>query len=338
MTLRVGVVGAGVMGADHVRTLSRSVPGAQVVQVADVELARAQAAVAEVPAARAGADPYALVADAGVDAVLVASADATHAELVLAALAAGKPVLCEKPLAPSLAECRRVGAAERQAVRRPDRPLVHVGFMRRFDPGYAELRAHLQADGCGVPLLVHCVSRGVSSAPGATTASSISGSAVHEFDVVPWLLGAPVTEVSWHAPRSAGTRPGLHDPQLLLLRTADGVLSTVEVFLDARYGYDIRCEVVGTAGTVALAEPVRTVTDAGLRRSSRYAADWRPRFADAYRLQLQAWVEAVVAGRPSPLATAEDGLRAAEVCEAALTSMREGGAPVPVPSAPPGGG
>jgi myo-inositol 2-dehydrogenase / D-chiro-inositol 1-dehydrogenase len=202
--------------------------------------------------------------------------------------------------------------------------------MRRFDPGYLEMKSALEAGACGTPLLVHCVSRGVSAGPGSTSESSVTGSAIHELDTVPWLLDAPVVEVGWHAPRSTGAAPGMQDPQLLLLRTADGVLTTVEVFLNARYGYDIRCEVVGDRGTVALTNPARVVADADRRRATGYPADWRPRFADAYRMELQAWVDAVAAGRPTPLATARDGLAAGAAADAVIASMHDGGRTVVV--------
>jgi myo-inositol 2-dehydrogenase/D-chiro-inositol 1-dehydrogenase len=317
VTVGVGVIGAGIMGADHVRTLHRFVPGAKVTMVADVDVARAHEAVCEVPGARAAHDPLALIADSAVDAVVVASDDATHADLTIAATRQGKPVLCEKPLAPTVADCVRVVRAGGE--------LVSVGFMRRFDPGYAELKAAVERGTCGTPLLVHCVSRGVSSAPGATDDGTITGSAIHELDVVPWLLGAPIVEVAWQAPRASAAVPGLHDPQLILLRTADGVLTTVEVFLNARYGYDIRCEVVGEHGTVALANPAAIVTTADRVVGMAYPADWRPRFADAYRLELGAWVDAIVGDRPSPLASAHDGLVAIAVADAAIASMRGGG-------------
>jgi myo-inositol 2-dehydrogenase/D-chiro-inositol 1-dehydrogenase len=102
------------------------------------------------------------------------------------------------------------------------------------------------------------------------------------------------------------------------------------VFLNARYGYDIRCEVVGDRGAVALTNPARVVADADGRRASGYPADWRPRFADAYRIQLQAWVDAVATGRPSPLASARDGLVAGAAAEAVITSMHDGGRTVAV--------
>jgi myo-inositol 2-dehydrogenase/D-chiro-inositol 1-dehydrogenase len=324
MAVRVGVIGAGIMGADHVTTLHRYVAGATVSMIADVDPSRAQATGAGVPEIRVTEDAFALIDDPSVDAVVIASHDATHADLTIAAIRAGKPVMCEKPLAPTVDECSRVVEAESAAV--GGTPLVSVGFMRRFDPAYSELKSALRAGACGTPLLLHCVSRGVSSGPGSTSETSVVGSAIHEFDVVPWLLDAPITEVSWHAPRSAPEVTGLQDPQLILLRTADGVLTTVEVFLNARYGYDIRCEIVGDAGTLALTNPTRVVADTDLARSTSYPADWRPRFADAYRLELQAWIDAIVADERSPLPTAQDGLTAVAVAEAVIASMKRAGA------------
>ncbi|MEI5527393.1 Gfo/Idh/MocA family oxidoreductase [Streptomyces brasiliscabiei] len=324
--LRIGVIGAGNMGADHVTTLHRQVSGADVVLIADIDKERAASVAGTVPGARATDAPYALIADPDVDAVVIASHDSTHADLSVAAVRAGKPVLCEKPLAPTLDECLRVVREERQA----GGGLISLGFMRRFDPAYVELKSAVSAGSCGAPLLVHCVSRGVSSAPGCTDELSVTGSAVHEFDTVPWLLDSPITEVSWHTGRATSVVAGLRDPQLMLLRTADGVLTTAEVFLNAEYGYDIRCEVAGEHGTLALTDPARLVTDSGRARSTGYPADWRPRFADAYRLELQAWTDAVTAGHPTPLATAYDGLVASAVAEAVIGSMKDGGRTVPV--------
>jgi myo-inositol 2-dehydrogenase/D-chiro-inositol 1-dehydrogenase len=328
VVLRAGIIGTGNMGADHARTLAGSVARVDVVAVTDVATERAEEVARELPGdVRVMSDAYALIQDADVDGVIITSHDSTHRDYVLGCVAAGKPVMCEKPLAPTVAECEEVVAAEQAA----GGGLISLGFMRRFDPAHADLRAAVAAGTHGAPLLLHCVSRGVSSAPGATDELSVTGSAIHEFDTVPWLLGSPITEVSWHAPRTTGEVTGLRDPQLILLRTADGALTTVEVFLNARYGYDIRCEIVAERGTLATAGPARLVTDSDRARSTAYPADWRPRFADAYRLELQAWTDAVAAGRrPTPLATAHDGLVAGAVAEAVIASMRNGGRTVAV--------
>lgn len=324
MALGVGVIGAGIMGADHANTVYRKVSGAQLAAVTDVDASRAQA-VADASGAALPADGFALIEDPSVDAIVIASHDSTHAELTLAAIRAGKPVLCEKPLAPTVGESAAVVSAERDAIG-SGTPLVSVGFMRRFDPGYVQLRAALTAGRVGPAVVVHGISRGVSSAPGATSESSITGSAIHEFDCVPWLLDSPITEVSWHGGRQSGAvDPLLRDPQVLLLRTADGVLTTLEVFLNGRYGYDVRCEVVGEHGTLALTEPIVMVVDSSRTRGHDYPADWRPRFAEAYRVQLQEWVDSIAAGVASPLASARDGLIATVIAQAMITSMHDDG-------------
>lgn len=327
--MRIGIIGTGVMGAFHAQLLHEQVSGATVAAVADPALERAEAVVAGIPGAVALADAGELIAHPDVDAVLIASPDALHAEQTLACIAAGKPTLCEKPLAYSVAEAERVVAAHREAVaaRGDGIPLVHQGFMRRFDPGYVAQKREIDSGAHGRPVMVHSIGRGVATGPGATDETVIFNSAIHDLDLVPWLLDAPVTEVSWQAPAvGSSVQPGLSEPFLLLLRTADGALSTVENALNARYGYDMRCEVLCETGAVSIAEPAPLVVSSALAAATGIPADFRPRFADAYRLELQEWVSALAAGRAPTLATVEDGARATRVAAAAVASMRSGGA------------
>lgn len=335
MSIRIGVIGTGIMGTDHARILHRDVPGADVVMLADIDEERARALAEEIPGCRVSSDPSSLISSPEVDAVVIASSDLTHAEYVLGCLRERKPVLCEKPLAPTASECVELVEAERAILdaEQLSVSLVSLGFMRRFDVGYTEMKSRIMSGALGTPLMIHSTGRGV-SAPAGTNELTITGSAIHDLDVIPWLLDSPITEVSWLAPRQSPNVSDRQDPQFLLVRTADGVLSTVDIFLNATYGYDIRCEVVGSDATVALAEPVDLVTDAALGRTTSYAADWRPRFADAYRRQDRAWVESLTSGHVSPLANATDGLIAALVAEAAIISMRSGGGFVAVPTAP----
>lgn len=111
----------------------------------------------------------------------------------------------------------------------------------------------------------------------------------------------------------------------MLLRTASDALVTVEVFLNAGYGYDTRCEVVGELGTAALTLPAHVIRDAQRARRVDYPENWIPRYADAYRIELQEWIDSIEQGRPSTLATAADGLQAALVADAVIESMNTGG-------------
>lgn len=198
--------------------------------------------------------------------------------------------------------------------------------MRRFDPGYVALRRAVQGRAQGEPLMVHCVSRNAAAGPGTTAESAITNSAIHELDIVPWLLDSPVTEVSWQAGKSTRrAEAGLQDPSFMILRTADGTLTTLELYLNAQYGYTTRCEVVSELGTTSLQESsLLGIEQDGVRQAS-IPADWRPRFADAYRIQLQAWVSALAGGEAPPLAGAQDGLNAALVAQAMIQSLHSDG-------------
>ena len=141
--MRVGVIGAGLMGTTHVRLLSGEVAGAEVVAISDAVVASAERLAASVGVRTVYADALELIARPAVEGVVIASPAITHEPFVLACLDADKPVLCEKPLAVDAAACRRVLEAEAALGRR----LVQVGFMRRFDPAYVELKAPLETIG-----------------------------------------------------------------------------------------------------------------------------------------------------------------------------------------------
>ncbi len=323
MSFGIGIIGAGVMGADHARTVARHVAGAHVAAISDIDAARANAAASESGARRTFADPHEVIADPGVAAVLVASPDATHAELVLACLAAGKPVLCEKPLAASAEECLKIVAAEAKL----GRTLVQVGFMRRFDPAYVEMKAALDGGAIGPALLFHCVHRNANVPPWFEAMMSITNAAVHEIDIARWLLGAEI--VRGQVFRSVSSRAlKLRDPIFLVLENAAGQLIDIEVFVNAQYGYDVRGELVCEQGTVTMPAPVATTVRHGGGETYRFAGDWRPRFADAYRLELQSWVRGIASGRYEG-ASAWDGYAATAIAEACVRSL-DSGAPVDV--------
>jgi myo-inositol 2-dehydrogenase/D-chiro-inositol 1-dehydrogenase len=309
------------IGQDHIRRITQVLSGGTVVAVTDLDAARAGRVAAGLPAATAYPAGRDLIADGGVDAVLVASWGAAHEEHVLAAISAGKPVFCEKPLAPTGEACLRIVEAEMAAGRR----LVQVGFMRRYDAGYHALKSALEAGEIGTPLLMHCAHRNPSAPPyGFTTEMMVTDSAVHEIDLVRWLFGEDIVATNVLKPRrSSKGSVELHDPLIVLLETASGVLVDVEVFVNATYGYDIRGEIVGERGTVALAEAGGAVLKQEGRRSGRVPADWRERFSRAYDAELQDWLKAVAAGSCSG-PSAWDGYAAAAAAESCLEALRTG--------------
>jgi myo-inositol 2-dehydrogenase / D-chiro-inositol 1-dehydrogenase len=198
MGLQVGVIGAGLMGSTHIRVLSTSIAAAEVVAVADAVVEAAERMAAEAGVGTVHADALELINDPQVDAVVIASPAETHEPFVLACLAAGKPVLCEKPLAATPAAALRVLEAEVELGRR----LVQVGFMRRFDPGYADLKRRLDAGEIGAPVLAHCTHRNPTVPPTFGSAMIITDTVVHEMDTVRWLLGDEITSARVYTPRS----------------------------------------------------------------------------------------------------------------------------------------
>jgi myo-inositol 2-dehydrogenase/D-chiro-inositol 1-dehydrogenase len=321
MNVRVGVIGVGMIGQDHIRRITQVLTGGSVTAVNDVDAARAGQVAAGLPGASLHETAQDLTADDNVDAVLVASWGAAHEEQVVAAIGAGKPVFCEKPLAPASDACLRIIEAEVASGRR----LVQVGFMRRYDAAYRAMKATLDDGSIGAALLMHCAHRNPSVPPyGFTTEMIISDSAVHEMDLVRWLFGEEIVAASVFKPRrSSQAGDGLQDPLIIQFEMASGILVDDEVFVNARYGYDVRGEVVCESGTIALADVGETTLSAANRRGVRVPADWRDRFIRAYDTELQEWLNAVAAGT-STGPTSWDGFAAAAVTDAALEALRTG--------------
>ncbi len=320
MTVRIGVVGVGMIGQEHVRRLTRVLNGAEVVAVTDVDPARAADVASRLPAARVLATGKDVVADDAVDAVVVTSWGPTHEEYVLAAVAAGKPVFCEKPLATTRRACRNILDAESAAGRR----LVMVGFMRRYDASYRALKAALTEGGLGAALMVHCAHRNPTVPPAYSSDMAINDTAVHEIDIVRWLLDDEIAAARVLQPRR-NSRAAAHlvDPLVVVLETAGGALVDVEVSVNIGYGYDIRCEVVCEGGTAALAETGGVVVRSGGRWGGAVPVDWRERFLRAYDTELQDWVDSVAAGAPTG-PSAWDGYAATVVADACLEALRTG--------------
>ncbi len=320
MTIRVGIIGTGLIGEDHGRKLVNVINGSTVSAVTDVNRARAGEVAGILGGARVFDSGVDLVNSDEVDAVLVTSIGPTHAEYVLACIAAGKPVMCEKPLAPTVPECEQIIEAEVAHGKR----LVIVGYMRRYDPGYRQVKGALENGTIGEPLVLHNVHRNAAVPESFTSFMTMTDSMIHEVDTTRWLLGEEITAVQVVPPkRTPLAFPHLQDPQFAMFTTESGILSTVEFFANCQYGYDVRCELVGSTGIAAMTNPgLATATTAGTL-AQHVPADWRERFGAAYTAELQAWITGLQAGEcigPSSW----EGYAATKVVEVGVEAVKTG--------------
>jgi myo-inositol 2-dehydrogenase/D-chiro-inositol 1-dehydrogenase len=323
--LRVGVIGVGLMGADHAERLANKVANATLVAVADPDQGRARELAERYDDVRVFADPRELIRDDAVDAVLIASPGFVHEEQLLACIETGKYALCEKPLTMDAESSRRVVEAERAS----GRSLVQVGFMRRFDPEYAAMKNLLDSGDLGRLLLLHNVHRNKDVPDTFRSEMIVRDSLVHEVDVCRWLFGEEIAEITVHSPApSSHAAEGVVDPQVAVFRMAGGGMATNEVFVKCGVGYEVRCEASAERGnaTVGLGSGVFVRSDN--RWGGDVPDDFRIRFGAAYDAEVQAWVDASRRGEVTG-PTTWDGYASTVVCEAGMESLRTG-LPVPV--------
>jgi len=326
MTVNIGVIGTGMIGRDHARRVNQVLDGGRIVALSDVDRASAEAVRAAVaPDATVFASGQALIASDAVDAVLVTSWGATHEEYVLAAIAAGKPCFCEKPLATTAEGARRIVEAEAAHGRR----LVQVGFMRRYDAGYVALKQVVDS-AIGTPLMVHAAHRNPTVPEQYVTPMAIHDTLIHEIDVLRWLLDDDYVSARVIFPRKTQhAHAKVADPQIVLLETARGAVIDVEIFVNCRYGYDIQCEVVGEEGIARLPEPMAVQTRRDARLSQPILTDWKDRFVAAYDVELADFLRAAAQGTAAG-PSSWDGYVAAVTSDACVAAQEAPGTAVPV--------
>lgn len=319
----VGVIGVGLMGRRHAENVLRT-DGANLVAVHDANAALGARVASELGAENCGSVEE-LLAKRGVEAVVVASPARMHTSHAMDALLAGKDVLLEKPIAPTLVDADRVLAAAASSHGR-----LQIGFMRRYDPAYVEAASVVRSGKVGEPRFFKGIDRDrdAPSGPPRTLprANIFVESAIHDFDIARWIMSDEVAGVRATALTLASDAPG---PDLALadLRFAGGAAGNVETYRGACYAYDIRAEIVCSEGTVCVGGFAQRAVEVLLPNGDRrdLFPGFLERFADAYLLELRDFLEGVREGRP-PRVTGDDGRRALAIalaCDRACDDARE---------------
>ena len=322
----VGLIGAGRIGSFHAESIARRVPDATLLGVADPAPGAAAKLAAKLRAPLHTTDPAELLATPDLEAVVIASPARFHAGLVEQAANAGKAVFCEKPMAVTLADADRAIAAARRAG-----VPFQVGFNRRWDQAFAEGRAAIDAGSIGTPQLLRSLTRDpgpLGNVSGIPPWTIFLETLIHDFDTLLWLNpGSKAVDV--FAVADALVKPelkerGLLDTAVVTIRFDNGAIATAEANFSALYGYDIRGEVFGSAGMVAMGD-VRRSSMTLFDKDGVANATWRrdtDHFVGAYTAQLAAFVDLIRKGG-IPAVAGEDARAALAIALAAIKSVSE---------------
>ena len=326
--LGIGVLGVGEMGKRHAENIRRLVPEARLAAVADVAAERASEVAAELEIEHSFRSFDAMLECKGVDAVLIATPDKFHARAIREAAAAGKDILCEKPLATNLPDASEaLNAVAKAGVR------LQIGFMRRYDPAYEAAMRRVEGGEIGEPVIFKSVGRDKDVPPLSAYQSNVNGmvfynNTIHDFDLARWLMRDEITDV--HAYTTVAIRPEIAQygdvvASVVNLKYRHGAIGNVESYVQAIYGYDVRTEIVGSKGSIFVGSiekmPATFLTAGG---GVHVLADhFLTRFADAYLAEVRDFAHNMLNDRP-PRVSGEDGLRALAIAVAAENSHLQG--------------
>jgi predicted dehydrogenase len=322
--LSVAVIGVGTMGRRHAENLMRLIPEADLLAVADADVSRANRVATSLEIKHHYDSLEPILARKDISSVVIAVPDKFHAQTIRAAALAKKDIFCEKPLATNLADAQSALEAVASAGVR-----LQLGFMRRYDPGYAEAKTRIENGEIGEPVIFKSVGRDRDAPSAEYYRENLNGtlfvnSAAHEFDLARWLMADEVAEVNAYGtamfwPEAA--QNGDLVAGVVNLRFRGGAIGNVESFSDCHYGDDTRTEVVGTRGTLLVGSlegtPVTLLSQAGSQRG--LVAHWLDRFSAAYLAEMRDFVTTMLHDRP-PKVTGQDGLAALKISLAAQES------------------
>ena len=325
--LQVGLIGLGRLGRVYARDLQTRIPETRLVAVADLNAAAVKEMSEEFDVPGAYGSVGDLLGDPQVDAVVVVSPTHTHKDIVIEAVTRGKPTFCEKPLALSLLECR----AMQEAVEKHG-TFFQMGFMRRFDPGYAAAKRQVQEGRIGKPVVFKSTSRdpfppSLEYANPASSGGILVDMGIHDLDLARWFMGdvKTVNAIGGVLAYPELATVGDIDNAIATLVFDDGRLGVIDLTRNGFYGYDISTELLGTEGTLKIGylreTPLLVMTKNSVAHDT--VPYFMERFERAYTLQLQNFAQNVLNEREPPV-TIRDGVEALRVALAATAAWRSG--------------
>jgi scyllo-inositol 2-dehydrogenase (NAD+) len=326
--LNVGVIGVGRLGRVYARDLAGRIPETRLVAVCDILGDLAKEVAEEFGAAKSYTDANEMIDDPAVEAVIIVTPTHVHREHVIAAAAKKKPTFCEKPPALGLSEIAEMKAAvARSGV------FLQMGFMRRFDPGYAAAKKAIDAGRIGEPLVFKATSRdpfrpSLEYANPKSSGGMLIDMGIHDFDLARWFMGdvKTVSAIGATIAYPELKTVGDIDNAIASLTFTSGKLGVVDLTRSGIYGYDISTEILGLEGTIRIGY-LRETAIVIMTKEHGVSHDTVPyfmeRFRDAYPNQLQNFAQNVLLGRPAPI-TIDDGLEALRIGVAATRAQETG--------------
>lgn len=327
--VNIGFIGCGQMGRDHIDRIANRMGNAHIVAIYDLNRAAAEKAVADFGLdAKICDSADELIHAPEVDAVVMASRNDAHLEPLLACIEAGKPVFTEKPMTIDGADSWKVVEAEVKAGKK----LVQVGFNRRYDTGYEQMKEIIDSKQIGELLCGDCRHFNAQAATSYyRTDNVVNDTLIHECDILHYLFDDDYKAVEIKCARQNRLNPNgaenLREPQIAIIEFQHGAIVTVEANVNCQYGYDIQCRLVGESGTVSLPDVATPEVRQAERICHSISSDWFARFLDAYDKEMRAFLNRVERGEePSgQMATAWDGYVANVAADAMLESLHNGG-------------
>ncbi len=308
------------MGTDHIIRINTRMSGAIVTAIVEPDKSRATEALKSAPDAKQFANISDAIASGLIDAALVATPGAFHEEVLMPIIAAGLPVLCEKPMTPDVPSALRVIEAEVASGKK----IIQVGFMRRFDEGYIELQKQISGNSLGELLALHCAHRNPSVPEWYGNEMLIADSVSHEIDIVRFLTNSPIVSAEVKQLKRNTLAPErLNEPILVLLETESGVIATVEMNVSVQFGYQVITEAVFQKGVSEIGRSNGMTTWEAGRSSTAEHVTYITRFARAYDDEIQSWINAAKLGKIGG-PNAWDGYMSVAVVEAGLKSLKSG--------------